>query len=79
MAFPTSGPRRVPARFTLGQFKNVRESGVAPTNSSTANKAALQQAISWAASRNVYAAKGSTSGRSAFSSGASRRSASRRS
>lgn len=39
----------IPAPF--GQFKNLREFGVAPTNSSAANKAALQQAVDWAAPR----------------------------
>ncbi len=35
----------------FGQLKNLREFGVAPTHSPAANKAALQQAIDWAAPR----------------------------
>ncbi len=35
----------------LGQLKNLREFGVAPTNSPAANRDALQRAIDWAAPR----------------------------
>ena len=63
MKLPVSGLRLLAAMFAFslawsmdstgqfGQLRNLREFGVAPTNSPAANKVALQQAIDWAAPR----------------------------
>ena len=39
------------ANPAFGGYKNIRDFGVTPTNTSAANAAALQRAIDWAAPR----------------------------